>query len=102
MFKRLLKELGLYSIWLKERKKFLKNNLTSSHKKQANEEIFRYAIAYGHNVGEIINASFCWAETNNENLWRKLSRMTYMVSISSCLDEQRIKGLKFIINQPHE
>ena len=94
-FKRFLKELGIYSVWLKERKKFIK-------KHRPGEEIFRYAIAYGYNVGEIINLSFWWDETSNENLWCKLSRMTYMVSISSCLDEQRIKGLKFIIYQHYE
>ena len=94
-FKRLLKELGIYSVWLKEIKSHLKRN----NRKIPIKIKFNHIGEYACNVGEVINLSFCWAETNNETMWRMLSNKTYCLSIEECLSDEHIGNLKKIVKR---
>ena len=64
-FKRLLKEIGLYSIWHFERRKNL-SNYSSSDKKS---DFYNIPVSFGHLIG----SSFIWKNTKNCKMWQELS-----------------------------
>ena len=94
-FKRLLKDIGVYSVWLKERKKYL----ATEYRKITNDNIFRPVKSFPNNVGEIINLSFIWSDTNNRMMWIELFRKTHYKSIDNCLSEQITDDLKLIVSK---
>lgn len=62
-FKRFLKELGLYSVWLKERKKYIK--------KYDNTSV--YDVLKYETLDDIIDYSFCWSDTPCQKVWIALN-----------------------------
>jgi hypothetical protein len=60
-FKRILKELGIYALYIRERKR-----------QYPNSGVFSVAERYSH-LGNLIDYSFTWANTKNPNLWPELT-----------------------------
>lgn len=58
-FKRILKELGLYSVWLKERKKYIKRH----------DDVNVYDVLKHEKLDNIIDYSFCWEVTPCRKVW---------------------------------
>jgi hypothetical protein len=63
-FKRILKELGLYSAYIRERKKLCPTN-----------NVFSVAERY-KSLSVIINYSFTWSDTNNAEIWAELCHIS--------------------------
>ena len=66
---RLLKELGIYNLWLKERRKY---NLENRESRACSRyTMFSVVGEYGY-FSNFIDDSFCWCDTHNEDLWAEL------------------------------
>ena len=63
-FKRILKELGLYSAYIRERRKL-----------RPADNVFSTVERY-KSLSAIIDYSFTWADTNNEEIWSELCNVS--------------------------
>ena len=66
-FCRILKELGIYSLWLRERKKFILSDF--SEKSCGKDQVFN-CVKIG--LCDCINESFTWEKTSNRQMWQEL------------------------------
>ena len=97
-FKRFLKELGLYRVYVHERNKYIdrenfryiSNGYAQRYDKKT--DFWKPVEKYHDDVGRIIDASLTWANTNNRELWSKLNSITAYKSIDECLCE--VDGIK--------
>ena len=68
--KRLLKELGIYHLWIKNRMKY------STYAAQKPEGFKKYFWPYlSNNFAELIDDSFTWNRTGQEELWEELNAL---------------------------
>jgi hypothetical protein len=82
-FKRLLKDIGIYQIWYKERIKWVKYispGIVASKGVIYTAHIVVTAYAT-ISLGELINNSFNWYGTSDENLWAQLHESVIGYSI---------------------
>ena len=92
-FTRILKDIGLYSEWIKSRKQDLyKSNIF-------NKEYFFHCVDYNY-FDSTISSSFTWSETPYEKMWRGIYNLTYMHKYESIIgDETLLKALRKCIKQ---
>ena len=66
--KRLLKELGIYKVYISDRKK------------DGHEDPFSLVrdMSHGHTVAYLIDSSFIWSNTDHEKMWHELCMTTSM------------------------
>ena len=90
LFSRFLKELGLYTRWIEERKKVVR------HK----EEIFNVLFSYD-TLSDVIDYSFVWRYTNNPSIWEELCAAGERAwetikdeTIESCVSDKGIEYFK--------
>ena len=97
-FKRFLKEIGLYRIYVYERSRLIDRenffHLNNGYAQRYNKKIdfWRPVEKHYDDVGRIIDASLTWTNTNNRELWSKLNSITAYKSIDECLCE--VDGIK--------
>jgi len=90
-FKRLLKELGIYGLWLKNRKNFASKNPSESQNLLSNEP-----MRFSWYIGK----SFYWLDTDNEFLWVELYFADQISTPLEILKNQDILNkLKKLINE---
>ena len=92
-FTRILKDIGLYSEWIKSRKQNLyKSNIF-------NKEYFFHCVDYNY-FDSTISASFEWNETPYEKMWRGIYNLTCMHRYENIIgDETLLKTLRKHIEQ---
>ena len=92
-FTRILKDIGLYSEWIKTRKQNLyKNNIF-------NKEHLFHCVDYNY-FDSTISGSFTWSETPYEKMWRGIHNLTYMHKYEDIIeDETLLKELRKCIKQ---
>ena len=83
LFKRFLKELGLYNEWLKQRKDWIK--IVRPRSKTNSKNIFE-CVNENFYLALIINDSFSWGRTNNSEMWRELYSEAYEYNVTTQTD----------------
>lgn len=86
--KRLMKELGLYKVYIKDRK-------MTGH-----EDPFKIAddIGKGHTLSYLIDISFIWDNTRHNTMWKELCLSTDARWEEVLNDRCEIQRLKDIVN----
>ena len=92
-FTRILKDIGLYSEWIKTRKQNLyRINIF-------NKEYIFHCVDYNY-FDSSISASFEWSETPYEKMWRGIYNLTYMCKYEDIIgDETLLKTLRKCVKQ---
>ena len=92
-FTRILKDIGLYSEWIKSRKQNLYNS------KIYNKDYIFYCVDYNY-FDSTISASFSWSETPYEKMWRGIYNLTCMYKYEDIIgNETLLKTLRKYIEQ---
>ena len=74
LFKRILKELGLYNAWVEGRKITFKEG--AYYHPHLSDITPQYGfIMRHHDIGNVINSSFEWTATGNSTLWSSLDNI---------------------------
>jgi hypothetical protein len=94
-FKRLLKELGIYSLWLTERKYYSRITYKSITLKTIFYPVTNYWL-----FGDIINYSFSWETTSHPQMWEDIFYSVGRMTAEDVLaNETSLERLKETINK---
>ena len=94
IFKRLMKEIGLYNAWVKGRSIALRPDQYYGPKQIDITPQYGFIMRYP-NIGEVINNSFEWTAAGNNQLWANLDNALRM----AIFNDRKITGLEKFIKE---
>ena len=92
LFKRVLKELGIYKVYLEDRKRVGVHGIL--HIKQT-------LMGDPHPLNSFINCSFCWSDTNHETMWLRLyqTKAAQYTCEEVLMNDAAMTELKYVVKR---
>ena len=90
LFKRFLKDIGLYHIYIEERKQYI-SRIEVIH--FSDDNIFNPVKTLKY-LPQLINASFIWAKTSSPSLWATLNQLTYNMNLGGTFTADKMSWIK--------